>query len=173
MQSNAWAVLLRTFPPEQHNNLMLVVGGVEITVQDLLRIDHEHVAIRGRIAGSQDAGRLFIVPYQSIVYLGSQRSCKEADYHELFDQVQFPVAAAAPVSSERATAAVPDVAATSEPESAPAAVPEAVSPSSKTPVPIRSAVLERFRARANPGSSVSLPRPSDAPSSLAPPPADK
>jgi hypothetical protein len=156
MQNSAWALVLRQFPPEQQNNLMLSVNGIEITIQDILRIDHEHVAFRGRLAGSQDAGRLFIVPYHSIEYFGSQKPCKETDYHELFDKVQFPLpltVAAAP------TVAAPEPVPAPDPSPAPIAeVPgEAVAPSSKTPVPIRSAVLERFRARANPSSSISLP----------------
>jgi hypothetical protein len=158
MQSSAWALVFRQFPPEQHNNLMLSIGGIEIAVQDLLRIDHEHVAIRGRLAGSQDAGRLFIIPYQSINYLGSHRPCKESDYQELFDKVEFPAPTTVPEPAEEATVATPP-AAPAEPETTPAASSAKVSPSSKTPVPIRSTVLERFRARTSSGSSIVLPPP--------------
>jgi hypothetical protein len=176
MQSNAWALLLRQFPPEQHDNLMLVTtSGTKITVQNLLCIDHEHVAVRGRLTGSQDAGRLFILPYQTIEYLGTQRACKEAEYHELFDKVKFPEAPSPAAAVAAAAPALPSP----EPQAAPApdaeeATATAVAPSTKTPVPIRSAVLERFRARTNPGScpslpridgtsSLNLPRPSDVP----------
>ena len=53
MQNTAWALLLRQFPVEMHNTLMFVTrGGTEIAIQMILRIDHEHFAIRGRLSGS-------------------------------------------------------------------------------------------------------------------------
>ena len=167
MQSSAWALLLRQVPLERQNNLMLVTSaGTEIAVQGILRIDHEFFAFKGRLAGSQDAGRLFFLPFNQIDYVGFQREIKEAEFHELFDSLRMPVpgpapepapVAAAPVLEEapepEAEESVPETAETAQP-----VAPSAVGPG-RTPMPIKSAVLERFRSRTGslPGNGPRLP----------------
>jgi hypothetical protein len=156
MHSSAWTTLLRHLPPEQYDRLMLVTaGGTEIALQTILRIEAEFMAVKGRLAGSQDAGRVFFIPYSKIDYFGFQQPLRESDFHELFGGLRFPdpgqPAAAGPAAAEPA-ATGPEHAAAE-----PAAEPDTPSPGARTP--IKSAVLERFRARANPGSSPSLPNP--------------
>ena len=91
MQSSVWALLLRQIPAEQHRNLMLVTtGGTEIAIQGILRIDHQFLAIKGRLAGSQDAGRVFFIPYTHIDYLGFQQPVKESEFHEMFGGLNIP-----------------------------------------------------------------------------------
>jgi hypothetical protein len=143
MQSSVWVLLLRQVPPEQHNNLMLVTSGrTEIAVQCVLRIDHEFMAVRGRLAGSQDIGRVFFIPYDQIDYLGFQQPVKESEFHDMFDglTVPAPAAAAGPVAAE------PSAEPAREPEAAPPVAPSA-NGANRPPTPIKSAVLERFRAR--------------------------
>jgi hypothetical protein len=167
MQSAAWAALLRHIPPEAHGNLMVVtLSGTEIALQSILRIDHEFLAFKGRLAGSQDAGRLFFLPFAQIDYLGFQQPVKDTEYQEMFGTLEVP----APVAPLPATA-LPDPLATAEadpepPAPAPEAAPEPVEPAppaapsqaGRTSAPIKSAVLERFRARAQqPGSGVRPP----------------
>ena len=41
-------------------------NGVELAVQQILRMDDTHLVIRGRLGGTTDANRIFMVPY---VYL--------------------------------------------------------------------------------------------------------
>jgi hypothetical protein len=163
MHSFAWAALLRHIPGSAHNNLMLVTrSGTEICVQMILRVDHEFVAFKGRLAGSQDAGRLFFLAFDQIDYLGFQQEVKEEAFHEMFDSLQVPAPVAAPLEEVVAVAEpVPEP----EPEPAPKAVPEAAAESqdAAAPVapsaaarggtPIKSAVLERFRSR-QPSSGV-------------------
>jgi hypothetical protein len=154
MQSVAWALLLRQYLQEQQNSLMLVTAaGTEIAVQQILRLDHEFVAIRGRMAGSTDAGRVFIIPYRGLLYVGTQQACTEADFRARFDNVSFP---------DPSAPAEPPAPAAEEPP--PPAEPEeaAVAPSARAPAPIKSAVLERFRARSASAPGVSL-RPSGVP----------
>ncbi len=156
MQSSVWVLLLRQVPPEQYNNLMLVTSGrTEIAVQCVLRIDHEFMAIKGRLAGSQDAGRLFFIPYDRIDYLGFQQAVKESEFHEIFDSltVPAPAAVAAPAAAEPPPAA-PD----REPEAAPPVAPS-LSGVNRPLTPIKSAVLERFRARSvtSPGTALRPP----------------
>lgn len=182
MQSFAWEVLLSHFPPQVYQRLMLVTrGGTEFAVQSILRIDHEFMAIKGRVAGSQDAGRLFFVPFDQVDYFGFQDVVKETEFHELFDSLVMPepdslvspppqenkVSTGAAVAAA-VTAAV--AAATGESMASPSSAADAGPPvlpsnGSRTTNPvIKSAVLERFRARSQgkPSSGI-VPRVEDEP----------
>src|SRR5262249_28473370 len=131
MREVSWATLLRHIPPEQQDGMMLITkAGTEITINNLLRIDHEFVAFRGRLAGSQEGGRLFIVPYDNIDYLGTQKPIKDSDFQETFGNLVMPEPAAIALEDP-----VPPLA------------PSAPMPSGRTVSTIKSAVLERFRSR--------------------------
>src|SRR5260370_13066150 len=85
MHSAAWTALLARIPPEQHDRLMLVTTiGQEITLYALLDLTEDYLAIRGRLAGSTDAGRVFFVPYDQINYLGFQKELKESTFRAMF-----------------------------------------------------------------------------------------
>jgi hypothetical protein len=153
MQSSAWAALLRHIPENVHNKLMLVTrSGTEICVQAFLRVDHEFVAFKGRLAGSQEAGRLFFLAFDQIDYLGFQQEVREEAFHAMFDSLQVPAPGPA-VPPEDAAEPEPEP----EPEAAPAqepvaaaapAVPvEPAGTAERATTPIKSAVLERFRSR--------------------------
>ena len=78
MRSAVWAALIRRIPPEQHNLLMLTTKcGIELALQNILRIDDDVMIFKGRIAGSQDNGRLFFVPLDNIDYFGLNRLVKD------------------------------------------------------------------------------------------------
>src|SRR5262249_52285946 len=158
MQSSVWAVLLRHIPADQHDNLMLVTsGGTEIALQCVLRVEQEFMAVKGRLAGSQDAGRVFFIPFNRIDYLGFQKALKEADFHEMFKGLDIPAAPAAvpPPPPEPA----PPPAAQAPQAAAPPAANGSLTGSGERRA-IKSAVLERFRSRSlsNPGGVV-LPPP--------------
>jgi hypothetical protein len=165
MHSSAWAALLRHIPGNVQHNLMLVTrSGTEICIQAILRVDHEFLAFKGRLAGSQDAGRLFFVAFDQIDYLGFQQAVREEEFHELFDGLQMPAPATIALPAEFAPAAEPEP--EPEPEPAIAQTPAAVPGGPAAPVapsavagaaaPIKSAVLERFRSR-QPSSGVRPP----------------
>jgi hypothetical protein len=151
MRSSVWAALLRHIPPEQHNILSLVtMSGTEITIQNILRIDDEFLAFKGRLAGSQDAGRLYFIPLSNIDYFGFNRAVKDEEYAEIFGNLQLPppdvpptVMVAAPPAAAPEPAPEPPA---PEPEP-PAAPAPPVGPTRAAPVPIKSEVLERFRSR--------------------------
>jgi hypothetical protein len=149
MHPGAWAALLRHIPKAVHDQLALVTtGGREITVQSFLRIDHEFVALKGRLAATQDAGRLFLIPYAQIDYLGFQREVKDAEYQEWFGSLVMPqadVGLEEPIADlvAAATAEVQEPAAPAAP-----AAPSVPAGNSRTVAPaVKSVVLERFRAR--------------------------
>ena len=150
MRSSVWAALLRCIPPEQHNILMLVTTcGTEIALQNLLRIDEDFLAVRGRLAGSQDSGRLYFVPWDNIDYFGYNRMVNDEEFARVFGNLDLSPPAELPVAS------------TTRRYGAPAAVPAKPEPPARndTPapsrgaLPIKSTVLERFRSR-GPGPSL-------------------
>lgn len=155
MQHSAWVSILRQIPVEQYNNLMLVTSsGTEIAIQTILRIDDECLAIKGRLAGSQDAGRVFFIPYANIDYFGFQLSVKETEFNEMFpaapEEVELPKGnpAASPAKNDPQPAVSPPASLPTPPGSGLVRVPRQ----------IKSAVLERFRSRGS-GAGTNL-RPS-------------
>lgn len=153
MHNTAWVKLLRHIPASEQAKLMLVTtSGIEIAIQSFLRLDPECVALRGRLAGSTDGGRVFFVPYAHIDYFGFQQPLKESEFHELFGSLE-PLGATLP--SPAPIAAPP-------PERNPvpsiASSPTPVTPS-RNPSTIKSSVLEKFRSRSvtNPGTQLRPP----------------
>jgi len=161
MEGNAWCILLQQIPVEQQNKMMVVTAaGTEISLQAILQTYPGFVALKGRLSGSQDAGRVFFLPYKNIDYLGFQREVKDEEFFEMFGGLNLAVLA----TPEVAAAAVPQpeplppepAPALPEVQSEPVAVSPSNSVSTRTPLAIKSAVLEKFRLRAggpNPGSS--------------------
>jgi hypothetical protein len=142
MHNAAWVKLLRHIPASEHSNLMLVTtGGTEITIQCLLRLDPECMALRGRLAGSTDAGRVFFVPYSHIDYFGFQQPLKEAEFHELFNNLELLGPPAAPLNPAAAASVPPEPTAPAPPSPSPHPTP------ARGPLAIKSAVLEKFRSR--------------------------
>jgi hypothetical protein len=143
MQNCAWIALLRHIPPEQQARFMLVTAsGTEIAIQSFLLIEGEFVAIKGRLSGTQETGRVFFIPYAHIDYFGFAQEIKDSEFTDLFGNLEVPPPAPVIYSAGgNGHAAVPYQAAPPEPEPAPTTSPSRPS--------IRSEVLERFRSRAN------------------------
>jgi hypothetical protein len=161
MQHSAWPILLRKIPVEKHDKLSLVTtSGVEITVQAILRIEREFLALKGRLSGSQQAGRVFFVPYAHIDYIGSQFEIKDADFEAFFGKGD-PTAINV-ISQKAALAAKQAVKEEKPAEEAAAAVaapaPEPVVAVSPSVVGLKNPLLDRIRARTN-GEAASQPKP--------------
>ncbi len=152
MHSAAWVKLLRYIPAtEQHKLMLVTTGGTEIAIQCFLRIDPECLAFKGRLAGSQDAGRVFFLPYSHIDYFGFQQSVKESDFHELFGNLEM--SAAAPPADPAPAAPEP-----ASPTTDPAPIAPSGTPA-RNPLSIKSSVLEKFRSRStsSPGTQMRPP----------------
>jgi hypothetical protein len=149
MQNCAWIALLRHIPPDQQGRFMLVTAsGTEIAIQSFLLIEGEFVAVKGRLSGTQETGRVFFIPYAHIDYFGFSQAIKDSEFTEMFGTLEVP--APAPVLSFEATnghTAAPGPAAL-PPEREPTPVSSPSRPS------IRSEVLERFRSRGSAQGSV-------------------
>ena len=140
----AWERLLRTLPATEQDGLMLMTNTrTEIAVQSILRLDSDFLIIKGRLAGSQDAGRVFFIPYAHIDHIGFYRAVKDSEFDVMFAGLNGP------------------------PLPAIATAPEPIAEEPKTP--IKSAVLERFRSRGGStiiGRSPLAPRLDEAPNGL-------
>src|SRR5258707_796096 len=91
MHNAAWGALLRHIPVEQQSGYMLVTtAGIEIAVQVFLRVESELVVFKGRLAGSQDQGLLFFMPYERIEYIGTTKAVKDTEVSETFGSLTFP-----------------------------------------------------------------------------------
>jgi hypothetical protein len=154
MNPVAWEALLRHIPNELYERLMVVTAsGTEITIQSIMRVDREFFAFKGRLAGTQDAGRLFFLPYAAIDYFGFQQLVKDKEYEQWFGSLVMPDSDQRELPGTASPDAASEAPAT---EAAAQEAAEAASPSgnSKTVNPVvKSAVLEKFRARSQ-GSGV-------------------
>jgi hypothetical protein len=160
MQSELWQWVFGRMPAEQYNQIMLVTrSGIEIAVQALLRIEPEFVAIKGRLTGSTDAGRVFFIPYENLDYFGIERDVKEEEFDAIFGTGSL-TAAAQPRVSARPEPAVPDPDPDPELDPSPAEATVSVTVSQKTTVPLKSEVLERFRSRSSGSANGTTLRPS-------------
>src|SRR4051794_9451179 len=84
MQNSAWIALLRHIPIDQQGRFMLVtLSGTEVAIQSFLLIEQEFVTIKGRLSGSQDAGRVFFIPYAQIDYFGFSQQVKDTEFNEM------------------------------------------------------------------------------------------
>jgi hypothetical protein len=156
-----WDALLRRIPPDQQNSLAMVTSiGIEINVQDILRIEADHVVIRGRQAGTIATGRVFFIPYPQISFLLFQKEMKEPQIRFLYGD---------PAAAENGLeTSIPDPAATAmeapetKPEPAPPP-PEEVKQPVEPPrpgqlkIPRKSGLIERLRARAQAGTNPKPP----------------
>lgn len=161
MNDRAWEAVLRHIPAAQQDQFSLVTtSGTEISLQSLLRIEADFVVAKGRLAGSQDQGRVFFIPYANIDYFGTSQPIKDEEFHQMFDDLQLPRLEPADVGQ----AVAPPVAPVAPVAPLPPGI-VAVAPSqhgSGLRPPIRSEVLERYRSARTPGgppSSGNLPRP--------------
>jgi hypothetical protein len=160
MLVDLWKEFLRRIPPEQIDNLTLMTAhGTEINVQALLLMEEDHVVLRGRIAGSNDAGRIFVLPYEHFGHMGFQRPLPDADLKAIFG-IEPPLAAPIPGPPEPAEAAVPPAPEPQPPAAAPPAAAPPVQGTAKAGllarVPTRSKIIERLRLRAE--AAKSLPK---------------
>src|SRR5205823_443258 len=80
-----WLHLLRHIPESYHESLVLTMtNNSEVIVQSIVRFEMYYVILRGRTAGSLDAGRLMVVPYDQIHFMGFKQRVTDAEIHEIF-----------------------------------------------------------------------------------------
>jgi hypothetical protein len=147
MQAAAWIALFQRIPANHHDNLVvLTTTGAEVVLQAIAYLEPDYMVVRGRTAGSTDTGKVFVLPYDQIDYLGFSRRVSEPELKEIFGgrtpALAVPSAAVAPAAPE--PGAEPPPAAEAGP---PAEPPPAQEAPKKPPQISRSILLARLRSR--------------------------
>ncbi len=139
MLAELWKALLRRIPEQHIDNLMMMTAqGTEINVQTLLRMEEDFMVLRGRLAGSTDGGRIFILPYEHLDHMGFQKPLTEAQLEEVFNKPAPPATAAT------LTEPLPPPQPASPTPAPPAPPPET---NLLSTVPTRSKLVQRLRLR--------------------------
>jgi hypothetical protein len=143
MQANiAWIALFRKIPVDLHDTLALgMATGQEIVVQKIVRLDPDFMIIRGRLAGTQDAGRIVSIPYPQLSFVAIQRDLKDTEVDALFGKNDPAALASLP-----ATVEITDIERTPEGEAV-ANEPAAASPAKKADGPSKAVLLAKLRDR--------------------------
>ncbi len=149
MQSEAWIALFRRIPPERHNTLAVITSvGIEISVSSIVFLEEDYAIIRGRLAGTTETGRVFIIPYDQLNYVGFNVELKEAQVRTLFGAPGDEVEEKEPIEEVPPPAAEPAPEPAAEATPPPAATPTAPGKSGIRPGgSLKKALLDRIRAR--------------------------
>lgn len=158
MHGEAWMSLLRKIPRNLHDTLMLLTTiGTEFSIQQIVRMEDDFLVIRGRLAGSSDAGRAFFIPYDQINYLGFSRAMQENQLNAFFSDA--PVGGFADASTVAAAEAAANARDLEPKPEEPAPLQPAAVEEQETPKPEakpvladKAALLEKLRARAETNS---------------------
>src|SRR5438552_14269741 len=100
MRSNFWVSVLQLLPEQYHAKLLLVCSsGHEVNIGSIFRMEEDYMIIRGRLAGSTDAGTFVFIPYAQINYIGFREEIKEVEMIKVFGEAGAPAAAPPPVAA--------------------------------------------------------------------------
>jgi hypothetical protein len=147
MQGQAWELILRRIPTQYHEGITLsTVNGSEIVVQTFIRVEEEFIILRGRPAGTSDAGKIIILPFHQINYLAFQKKLTEPEVMGIFGDMDTNFAALQGMATAEGDASSALV------EEMPGGMngvteEEVVPPSVKSGQPSKSILLAKLRAR--------------------------
>jgi hypothetical protein len=161
MQGPSWIALLERIPAKHQDTLVLtLVTGAEIMMQAILRLESDYAILRGRMAGSTDAGRVILLPYDQIVNVAFTKRMLQPEVEAIFGQLrESPAGGAAPTgeeaeapmqeAEEMAQDAANEEAAAPSPmrPAPPSPAPAAAGAGKNAPLPSKSLLLARLRAR--------------------------
>lgn len=94
MQGKDWGILLRRIPTSYHEGLTLAtITGAEVVLQAIVRIEPDFVILRGRAAGTNDAGKIIVLPFHHINYISFKKTLTEPEVAALFGETDRNFAA--------------------------------------------------------------------------------
>ena len=90
----AWIAMFRRIPADLEDALALgLTTGAEIVVQKIVKLDPDFMIIRGRLAGTQDAGRVVLIPYSQLTFVAVIRDLKDTEIEATFGKGGAPALA--------------------------------------------------------------------------------
>ena len=86
MQENqTWIPLFRRIPANLQDQLALgLTTGAEIVVQKIVKLEPDFMIIRGRLAGTQDSGRIVMIPYSELTFVALTKLLLDAEVEAIF-----------------------------------------------------------------------------------------
>ncbi len=157
MQGPSWISLFEQIPAKYHDGLALTMStGAEIMMQSVLRLESDFAILRGRMAGSTDAGRVILLPYDQIVNVAFIKPVLEPEVQAIFGKLlELPATGPETPSSDanHVDAGTASAADDSQNENAPMQTimnrpaPAAAVSKSQAQAPSKSILLVRLRAR--------------------------
>jgi hypothetical protein len=119
--------------------------GSEIVVQKIVRLEPDFMVIRGRLAGTQDTGRIVVIPYAQLTFVAVQKHLQDQEVEGIFGKTAIPDGnEVAPPSAEPAPQTAP------EPEKVNES-PAAVNPIKKPEAASKAILLAKLRDRLKAG----------------------
>jgi hypothetical protein len=118
MQVNqAWIGLFRRIPADLEDSVALgMTTGSEIVVQKFVKFEPDFMIIRGRLAGTQDSGRIVMIPYSQLTFVALQKPLMDTEVEAIFGKAeQASETPPAQVAEAPSPAAAPEVAPPAEP----------------------------------------------------------
>jgi hypothetical protein len=151
--NQAWIAMFRRIPADLEDTLILGLNtGVDIMLQKFLKLEPDFMIIRGRVSGTQDAGRVTLVPYGQLSFVAITKPMKDPEVDEIFGKAMPVASADAPrpvvVPPSPPVAAAPVKPAPSEPSTIPsqAQAPDAGGPRKPEPMS-KITLLAKLRER--------------------------
>ena len=147
MEGAGWINLFRRIPIEHHNSIVLMtINGSEIVLQRLLRLEHDFLAVVGRLGGSTEQGKVLLIPYDQLTYLSLSKRLDDAELQGLLGGVPIapePMTMAAPAAVENAASSIGSAA----PPDRPTVAANVSQATAKNGPPSKSMLLARLRQR--------------------------
>src|SRR5256885_16257548 len=85
MQGASWITLFRRIPINLHDGLMLTLStGAEVVMQKFVKLEPDYAILRGRMAGTQDNGRVIVLPYANLIAVNITRRLLEPEIEAIF-----------------------------------------------------------------------------------------
>ncbi len=104
--NQAWITMFRRIPATIHDGLTVGLrSGAEIAIQTILKLDPDFIIMRGRLTGTQEGGKILLVPYAEMTVLSLLRPLKDPEVEEIFGKGDPPELIALPAVSAEAPAA--------------------------------------------------------------------
>jgi len=133
MQALQWIELINRIPRDDHDTLLVgTSSGVEIAIQNILRIEDEYLLIRGRLSGTTEMGQIFILPYDRVTYVNFTRPLHDDKLTRIFGELlvaeKKPPTLEEPATEESAAEAAAEPEKPGEPAAAEEAKPQSTNP---------------------------------------------
>lgn len=135
--NETWIAMFRRIPGSLHESLALgLTTGSEIVVQKIMKLEPDFMIVRGRLAGTQDTGRIVLIPYGELAFVALTKPLKDPEVEAIFGQGEPPALADLPAGDEPTL----EDATVNDP-------PAAVNPSRRPEMVSKSALLAKLRER--------------------------